>query len=59
MPVFAATIFPPPAHTLTGTAGWADEIISFGFIVGIIVVLMIMSRLGRRKRLRDKDKDQE
>ena len=59
MPVFAATILPPPAHTLTGTAGWTDEIISFGFIVGIIIVLMIMSRLGRRKRLRDKDKDQE
>ena len=42
-----------PAHALSGAAGWADEVISFGFIVAIIVILMVMSRLGRRKRLRD------
>ena len=39
--------------------GWADEIVSFGFIIAIIAVLMVMSRLGKRKRLREKDKDRE
>ena len=47
----------PLAHALSGAAGWTDEIFSFGLIVGIIVVLMVMSRLGRRKRDRTRDKD--
>ena len=47
----------PLAHALSGAAGWADEIVSFGLIVGIIVVLFVMSRLGRRKRDRTRDKD--
>ena len=47
----------PLAHTLSGAAGWTDEIISFGLIAGIVVVLIIMSRLGRRKRDRTRDKD--
>ncbi len=46
-----------PAHALSGVAGWADEFISFGFIIGIIVVLMVMSRLGRRKRRRSREQD--
>ena len=49
----------PPAHALSGVGGWADEIVSFGFIIGIVLVLVVMSRLGRRKRLREKDKDRE
>lgn len=48
---------PPPAHALTGMGGWADEIISFGFIIAIIVILMVMSRLGRRKRLREEERN--
>ena len=40
-------------------AGWADEIVSFGFIIAIIAVLMVMSRLGKRKRLREKEHDEK
>ncbi len=46
-----------PAHALTGMGGWADEIISFGFIIAIIAILMVMSRLGRRKRLREEEQE--
>ncbi len=46
-----------PAHALTGAGGWADEIISFGFIIAIIAILVLMSRLGRRKRLRDEERN--
>ena len=49
----------PLAHALSGVGGWADEFVSFGFIIAIIAVLMVMSRLGKRKRLREKDKDRE
>ena len=49
----------PPAHALSGAGGWADEIVSFGFIIAIIAVLMVMSRLGRRKRLREKERDEK
>ena len=49
----------PPAHALSGVGGWADEIVSFGFIIAIILVLMVMSRLGKRKRLREKERDQK
>lgn len=50
---------PPPAHALTGAGGWADEIISFGFIIAIIVILVVMSRLGRRKRLREEERNRQ
>ena len=50
---------PPPAHALTGMGGWADEIISFGFIITIIAILMVMSRLGRRKRLREEEQNRQ
>ena len=50
---------PPPAHALTGAGGWADEIISFGFIIAIIAILMVMSRLGRRKRLREEERNRQ
>ncbi len=50
---------PPPAHALTGAGGWADEIISFGFIIAIIVILVVMSRLGRRKRLREDERNRQ
>ena len=49
----------PFTHALSGAAGWADEIVSFGFIIAIILVLMVMSRLGKRKRLREKERDQK
>ena len=60
MAVFLQTLAPAlPAHALTGAGGWADEIISFGFIIAIIVILMVMSRLGRRKRLRDEERNRQ
>ena len=49
----------PFTHALSGVGGWADEIVSFGFIIAIIAVLMVMSRLGKRKRLREKERDQK
>ena len=57
MDVLLAVKAAPAAHGVSGAAGWADEIISFGLIVGIIVALIIMSRSGRRKRNRTRDKD--
>ena len=44
---------------MSGAGGWADEIVSFGFIIAIIAVLMVMSRLGKRKRLREKEHDEK
>ena len=52
-------MIPLPAHALSGAAGWADEIISFGFIIAIIVILVVMSRLGRRKRLREEEQNRQ
>ena len=49
----------PLAHALSGAAGWADEIISFGFIIAIIVILVVMSRLGRRKRLHEEERNRQ
>ena len=58
MAVSLSTLAPAiPAHALTGAGGWADEIISFGFIIAIIAILVVMSRLGRRKRLREEERD--
>ncbi len=60
MAMFLSSIaIPPPAHALTGAGGWADEIISFGFIIAIIVILVVMSRLGRRKRLREDERNRQ
>ena len=59
--VVSMSAIPPalPAHALTGAGGWADEIISFGFIIAIIAILVLMSRLGRRKRLRDEERNRQ
>ena len=60
MAVSMPTISPAlPAHALTGAGGWADEIISFGFIIAIIAILVLMSRLGRRKRLREEERNRQ
>ena len=60
MAVSLSTLSPViPAHALTGAGGWADEIISFGFIIAIIAILVVMSRLGRRKRLRDEEQNRQ
>ncbi|MYD36467.1 MAG: hypothetical protein F4X20_05580 [Dehalococcoidia bacterium] len=60
MAVSLSTLAPAiPAHALTGAAGWADEIISFGFIIAIIGILVVMSRLGRRKRLREEERNRQ
>ena len=49
----------PFTHALSGVGGWADEIVSFGFIIAIVLVLVVMSRLGKRKRTREQDRERD